>query len=194
MKKLFALLLVLSMALSLAACGGSTEEVSSESSGYTNTIQIAVDEALTALKNYDSESISKYFEGTALSEQTLNATGFEKAKTIFSSFSWELHNVVADGDQFYLKTDLTFVSLLDAMSEITKEINEKAKNGEMIEDLDGYALLRLQEMVDDTQTPTVTVPTEFILKRMDNRWVITNGDILLTMFSVRLGDTFEDEK
>ncbi len=192
MKKLLAFILALSMALSLAACGGNEEDVSSESDGYTNTIQIAVDEALTALKNYDSESLSKYFEGTALSEQTLKATGFEKAKAIFSSFSWKLHNVVADGDQFYLKTDLTFVSLLDAMSEITKEITEKSKNGEMIEDLDGYALVRLQEMVKDTQTPTVTVPTEFILKRVDGRWVITNGDIILTMFSVRAGDTFEE--
>ena len=192
MKKLLAFILALSMALSIAACGGSTEEGSSESDGYTNTIQIAVDEALTALKNYDSESLSKYFEGTALSEQTLKATGFEKAKAIFSGFSWKLHNVVADGDQFYLKTDLTFVSLLDAMSEITKEITEKSKNGEMIEDLDGYALVRLQEMVKDTQTPTVTVPTEFIIKRVDGRWVITNGDIILTMFSVRAGDTFEE--
>ena len=73
MKKLLAFILAVSTALSLAACGGSTEEVSSESDGYTNTIQIAVDEALTALKNYDSENLSKYFEGNALSEQTLKA-------------------------------------------------------------------------------------------------------------------------
>lgn len=192
MKKLLAFILALSTALSLAACGGSTEEVSSESKGYTNTIQIAVDEALTALKNYDSESLSKYFEGNALSEQTLKATGFEKAKAIFSTFSWKLYNVATENDQYYLKADLTFVSLLDAMSEITKEMNEKSKNGEMIEDLDGYALARLQEMVGDTQTPTVTVPTEFIIKRVDGRWVITNGDILLTMFSVKAGDTFEE--
>ena len=189
MKRILSVFLIFALLVSVTACGDSSEDTVSENSSYSNSVKTAVGEALTALKNFDQEGIERYFEGDYFSEQTLEATGVEKAKAIFSSFSWKLNNTSVDGDDIYLALDITTVSLVDAMETIKAEIN---KSDEFIEDLDGYALTRLKEMATDPETEKVTLSTEFILRRVNDSWVITNGDILLTIFSIRAGDTVEE--
>ena len=172
MKKLLALLLVLATAFSFAACGG--EE---------SAVKVAVDEGLTAIKNFDQQGIEKYFVGKGLGEETLQATGVDQAKAIFSTLSWEIEEYTEEGNTAVATVEITAASFADVMNRLAKEVMEKAKNGEFIEDLDAYTLERMSDIVKDKDTKTVSVTVDFVLEKTDEQWKITNPDGILAVFT-----------
>ncbi len=184
MKKIFAVILALTMLVSFTACGG--EENAKK----------ALDNALTAIKNFDQEGMEKYILGGKIDDSTLQATGAEEAKAIFSTFSWKITSCEEEGDKASASVDLTCVSLAGIMLDLSEEMMEKTMDGTLsLEDTDEYVANRMGEMIKDPKAKTNTQNVEFTLEKVDGQWKLTNPETVTTVMVAGLEGFFgSDEK
>ena len=184
MKKILAIILALTMILSFTACGG--EENAKK----------AVDKALTAIKNFDQEGMERYLLNGKIDESTLQATGAEEAKAIFSTFSWKITSCEEEGEKATASVDLTCVSLAGIMVDLSAEMMEKAMDGTLsLEDSNEYVATRMGEMIKDPKAKTNTQNVEFVLEKVDGQWKLTNPEVVTTVMIAGLEGFFgSDEK
>ena len=184
MKKIIAIILVLAMLLSFTACGG--EENAKK----------ALNNALTAVKNFDQEGMEKYLLNGKIDETALQATGAEEAKAIFSTFSWKIVDCDEEGDKASASVDLTCVSLAGIMLDLSAEMLEKTMDGTLsLEDSSEYVASRMGEMIKDPKAKTNTQNVEFLLEKVEGQWKLTNPEVVTTVMIAGLEDFFgSDEK
>ena len=177
MKKIVSIVLIFAIVLCFAACSSNTDTGAKQ----------ALNDGLVALKNFDTEGISKYFVDGELNEEDLAATGADQAKAIFASFSWDIKRCVENGDSATATVDLTSVSLAGVVSEVVTELMDELMAGNVTNDTtEEFVKKRMDEMLKDPNAPTATMTISITLKNVDGQWKISNPHAIVAMLSLGL--------
>lgn len=129
-KKVLAVVLSLLMVFSLSACSGSSNELTEEN------VTLTVDTIMTALKEFDTDTLSAYVDSTTLSTIITYAGGYDEIATLAGAMFENLdYSVVA--------IDLTdSENATVTLSVINKDMGDEAK--EYIDNLlDQYSTIQL---------------------------------------------------
>lgn len=129
-KKVLAVVLSLLMVLSLSACSGSSNELTEEN------VTLTVDTIMTALKEFDTDTLSAYVDSTTLSTIITYAGGYDEITTLANAMFENLDYSVVDIDL----TDSENATV--TLSVINKDMGDEAK--EYIDNLlDQYSTIQL---------------------------------------------------
>ena len=186
MKKLLSVLLVFAIVLSFTACGGAG-----------NTAKDALNKGLNAVKKFDVEGIAKYFANSEdiTKENLAEVEGIEQAKAIFSTFSWKIKSCEEEGDKATATVELTCVSLAEIVSQIMSEMMSGMLSGTATEEPTEEAVLeKMTKMLKDPKAKKITETVTFTLEKIDEQWMITNPEVLISVMSAGLEGIFGDEK
>ena len=129
-KKFLAVVLSLLMVLSLSACSSSSNELTEEN------VTLTVDTIMTALKEFDTDTLSAYVDSTTLSTIITYAGGYDEITTLANAMFENLDYSVVDIDL----TDSENATV--TLSVINKDMGDEAK--EYIDNLlDQYSTIQL---------------------------------------------------
>ena len=129
-KKVLAVVLSLLMVFSLSACSGSSNELTEEN------VTLTVDTIMTALKEFDTDTLSAYVDSTTLSTIITYAGGYDEITTLANAMFENLDYSVVDIDL----TDSENATV--TLSVINKDMGDEAK--EYIDNLlDQYSTIQL---------------------------------------------------
>ena len=129
-KKVLAVVLSLLMVFSLSACSSSSNELTEEN------VTLTVDTIMTALKEFDTDTLSAYVDSTTLSTIITYAGGYDEITTLANAMFENLDYSVVDIDL----TDSENATV--TLSVINKDMGDEAK--EYIDNLlDQYSTIQL---------------------------------------------------
>ena len=129
-KKVLAVVLSLLMVFSLSACSSSSNELTEEN------VTLTVDTIMTALKEFDTDTLSAYVDSTTLSTIITYAGGYDEITTLAGAMFENLDYSVVDIDL----TDSENATV--TLSVINKDMGDEAK--EYIDNLlDQYSTIQL---------------------------------------------------
>lgn len=129
-KKVLAVVLSLLMVFSLSACSSSSNELTEEN------VTLTVDTIMTALKEFDTDTLSAYVDSTTLSTIITYAGGYDEITTLANAMFENLDYSVVDIDL----TDSENATV--TLSVINKDMADEAK--EYIDNLlDQYSTIQL---------------------------------------------------
>ena len=198
MKKRLSLVCVLIMVVTLVACGGESPEQ-------------AVNNALTAVKKADEETIERYFgeddlmDSGDIDDDIDDIIDTEKsAKLLFENLSFETLSSQIDGDKAVVETKITNIDLQSVFIEYLKEAFEvvmssafDAEADEDDEEREKELEQLFTDLLNDEDNELVESTVEINLVKDEGSWRIDLDHELLDaifggLFSVIDGADIED--
>ncbi|MBQ5952151.1 MAG: hypothetical protein IJL66_08395 [Lachnospiraceae bacterium] len=181
MKKILALLLALTMVLSLAACGGGSKTPTKP-----NEVAAAL---LEAIKKQDTETAKKYYAGEdldfSLDGEDLGVEDKEVTEKLVKKlmdFDYKLGDAKVDGDKATIATEFKTYDIGPAMAEFVSDLFSQALamafSGEedseaKIDELSKELTKKLVEKVDGLKEKSVTTNADMTLtKNSEGKWIV----------------------
>lgn len=191
MKKIWTLVLVITLALGITGCGGESPEQ-------------AVKNTLDAIKAGDVENASKYVDYDKLQNVDKNALDSkdekkseEMAKMIFKSIQYKVLESSEDGNTATVKTEITNLDMGNVMTDFISQLLPLAFSGLSKEQMDEKSEEIFVSLISK-ESKTVTKTVELKLSKKDGDWKIENSDEFsdavsggLITYSNNMKDLFE---
>lgn len=137
--------------------------------------EIAINNTMQALKNYDIEKINSYLEYnqllSSLDEMLINENIDTKTveKKLFESLEWNVENIEIDGEKATAVVEVNNKDFIEVVTDWMKKIvNERNKGTEVT---DGVSLKKLEETLEETETME-NVIKKISLEKIENTWKI----------------------
>ncbi len=197
MKKLLAVILALTLALSFAACGGAGK----------NTPEGVISGFCECLKTLDVKKMQTYLKDPAEeSELGLNEVPKEFMdilKTWAKDLKYKVGKAETNGDNAKVKVDFTYTDATDIFkaalsSYISKAMAEALSGNEVSEERMTELLIEcIKEAQKTTKAKTADLSMDFTLEKVDGNWKISSfadelADMILSNMLEAFGGLFGD--
>lgn len=137
--------------------------------------EIAINNTMQALKNYDIEKINSYLEYnqllSSLDEMLINENIDTKTveKKLFESLEWNVENIEIDGEKATAVVEVNNKDFIEVVTDWMKKIvNERNKGTEVTDDV---SLKKLEETLEETEIME-NVIKKISLEKIENTWKI----------------------
>ena len=137
--------------------------------------EIAINNTMQALKNYDIEKINSYLEYnqllSSLDEMLINENIDTRTveKKLFESLEWNVENIEIDGEKATAVVEVNNKDFIEIVTDwMKKMVNERNKGTEITDEL---SLKKLEETLEETETME-NVIKKISLEKQENTWKI----------------------
>ena len=178
MKKLFVVLVTAMLCFSAVGCGAKGE-----------TAEEAVTAALTAMKNLDQETFSKYVDFEVPDSQE----GAEEVKAMLENLSFQITSSEETEDSATVQADITNIDMSAVMQTYIGKAFALAFSGDGTELTEEDASKMLMESIAENKENLVTTPVTIQLKKVEGNWKIDMDDSLQAAIYGGLSGLEEEE-
>lgn len=180
MKKISILLLMIFMILTLTACNS------------METPEEAVNNALNAVKEADTETIEKYFDSDITFEGIEDQDIDDEKQVLVENLNFETLSSIEEEGNAVVEANITNIDMLPVMQKSFVKAMELAFSDLSEEEIEKQSEEIIINQLNEDDLKTITSKVDIHLENVDNQWKIDLDDNLINALFGNLQTIIED--